>query len=81
MNTPRDSVIHLTWLARALLGQGEIEGACRSAQHALNALDVIASPRAADFTRTLCDRMQPYADNADVREVLERADDLVGARV
>jgi transcriptional regulator with XRE-family HTH domain len=77
----RDSVIHLTWLARAQLSQGEIEASCDSAQRALNALDVIASPRAADFTRTLCDRMQPYTGNADVREVVERANELVSARV
>ncbi len=69
----RDDIIHETYLGLALLDQNELEAACGAARRAIGLVDQVSSPRAADHLRLLCDRMQPHADQIDIRETLDDA--------
>ncbi|MEU2790173.1 hypothetical protein [Streptomyces sp. NPDC007100] len=74
---PRNTLLHLTSLAEARLKLRELDGATAAATHALSLAEEVTSLRAQVRLSTLRRLFSRY-DSAEIRQVVQRADDLLG---
>ncbi|MFE5596685.1 hypothetical protein [Streptomyces sp. NPDC056549] len=70
----RDKALYLSWLAEAYLTAGEIEEAAATTGRALELSMGVASTRPRQRLAVVVDRLRPYGDVAEVREVVNLAD-------
>ncbi|MFF8692666.1 XRE family transcriptional regulator [Streptomyces sp. NPDC015144] len=70
----RDKALYLSWLAEAYLTAGEIEQAATTTRRVLELCTGVSSARPRRRLAIVVDRLRPYGDVAEVREVVDLAD-------